>query len=184
MEVHLISSSTALLFLSSANFCTDAQCLHVQILLKLAGRQHCLHTGQLSVQVSLFQYSEDIFILSSTDCVSRQEATWVCYCFAWMISDYCPLWMWGLVPCFGPSELQLSPHIPQPNQLKMVMAITPHCPLPAWKPATEKLHLITGPDSACRVCVQWLIQWIWHAEMSLNCIIPAKKHLDTLRKQI
>jgi len=33
---------------------------------------------------------------------------------------------------------------PTPNQQKMVMAVTPHCSLPAWKPATEKLHLITA----------------------------------------
>lgn len=156
MEVCLFSSSKVLLYLNSANFCTDAQCLHVQIDTTQTCWMTtlCLHTGRLSVQVSLFPYSEDVFMSFLTDCVLRQEATWVCYCFAWVISDYCPLWMWVLVPCFGPSELQLLPHIPEPSQQLMVMAITPHCPLPAWKSATEKLHLITGPDSACRVCVQ------------------------------
>lgn len=91
-----------------------------------------------------FQSSEDVFMLFSTDCVSGQEETWFHYCFAWMIADYRPLWMRGFLPRFGPSVLQLSPCVPQPNQQKMVMAVTPHCPLPAWKPATEKLHPITA----------------------------------------
>lgn len=143
MEVHSISSSTALLSLSSANFCPEAQCSHVQILPKHSGWQPSVYTQDNSQPKFLFSGFRRCFhvVLNS---VLGQEATWFCYCFAWMIAEYRPLWMWGFLPCIGSRVLEVLPRVPRLNQQKTVMTVTPHCPLPAWKPDTAKLHLITA----------------------------------------
>lgn len=120
------------------------------------------------------QSSEDVFMLFSTDCVSGQEATWFLYCFAWMIADYRPLWMWGFVPCFGPSVLQLSSHSQTRRRwwwlsLPIALCQLGNQPLRSCislllLDSTEpRLHrVINSMNLACR------------KEMSWNCIIPVK----------
>ena len=186
MEVPSISSSTALLSLSSANFCPEAQCSRVQIPPKHTGRQTSVYTQDNSQSKFLSSVFRRCFpvLLNRLRLGARSNMVSLLLCL-----DDCwlpPTMDVGVCAVFWP---------------KCAAALAPcrtakpaedgdgcHSPLPSA--SLETSHWEAASHYCCwtvlrRVCVQRLIQWIWHAEKKcLEIALFQWKHLDTLRKQI
>lgn len=175
MEIHSISSSTALLSLRSASFCPEAQRSHVQILPKHAGWQLCVYTQDNSQSKFLFSGFRSCFhVVLNRLCLgarSNMVSLLLCLDDCWLpptadVGGLCRVLAQVCCSSRPTSHSQTS------RRWWWLSLPTALCQL-GNRPPRSCISLVPL-DRLSRVCVQWLIQWIWRAEMSQNCIIPVK----------